>query len=83
MEELKKEAVQEATRTTQRELLEKGITIFRKILNQPVLVTRDEMCDLLNFEVTVNTLIANLKLVEGKTQEELMEMAQKSFQKQD
>jgi hypothetical protein len=41
------------------------------------------MCDLLNFEVSVNALIANLKLVEGKTQEELMEMAQKSFQKQD
>lgn len=73
----------EEVRATQRELLEKGITVFRKILNQPVLVTREEMCDLLNFEVSVNALIANLKLVEGKTQEELMEMAQKSFQKQD
>lgn len=73
----------EESRATQRELLEKGITVFRKILNQPVLVTREEMCDLLNFEVSVNALIANLKLVEGKTQEELMEMAQKSFQKQD
>jgi len=41
-------------------------------------VTREEMCDLLNFEVTVNFLVANMKATEGKTPEELMEMAKKA-----
>jgi hypothetical protein len=68
----------EQPKVSHRELLEKGITVFRKILNQPVLVTREEMCDLLNFEVTVNFLVANMKATEGKTPEELMEMAKKA-----
>ena len=41
-------------KVTHCELLERGIATFRKVLNQPVTVTREEMCDLLNFEVTVN-----------------------------
>jgi hypothetical protein len=68
----------EQPKVSHRELLEKGITIFRKILNQPVLVTREEMCDLLNFEVTVNFLVTSMKATEGKTPEELMEMAKKA-----
>ena len=74
---------QQEARTTSRELLEKGILVFRKILNQPVLVTRDEMCDLLNFEVTVNAIISNMKAAEGKTPEELMEMAKQAVAPQD
>jgi hypothetical protein len=68
----------EQPKVSHRELLEKGITIFRKILNQPVLVTREEMCDLLNFEVAVNFLVTSMKATEGKTHEELMEMAKKA-----
>lgn len=77
------EQQQEQARTTSCELLEKGILVFRKILNQPVLVTRDEMCDLLNFEVTVNAIISNMKAAEGKTPEELMEMAKQAVAPQD
>ena len=58
-----------------REILEKGIIVFRKILDQPVTVTRDEMCDILNFEISINAMIANLKAIEGKTPEELIAMA--------
>jgi len=72
------ETVVEQPKVSHRELLERGITVFRKILNQPVSVTREEMCDLLNFEVTVNFLVANMKATEGKTPEELMEMAKKA-----
>jgi hypothetical protein len=64
---------------TPREILERGISIFRRILNQPVSVNREDMCDLLNFEVAVNALISNMKATEGKTQEELMEIAKKAF----
>ena len=71
---------QEQARVTSRELLEKGSLVFRKILNQPVLVTRDEMCDLLNFEVTVNAIVSNMKAAEGKTPEELMEMAKQAIE---
>ena len=72
------ETVVEQPKVSHRELLERGITVFRKILNQPVSVTREEMCDLLNFEVTINFLVANMKATEGKTHEELMEMAKKA-----
>jgi len=74
------EQQQEQARVTSRELLEKGSLVFRKILNQPVLVTRDEMCDLLNFEVTVNAIVSNMKAAEGKTPEELMEMAKQAIE---
>jgi len=73
----------EQKQATSRELLEKGILIFRKILDQPVLVTREQMCDLLNFEVTVNALIENMKAAEGKTPDELMEMAKRAVAPQD
>lgn len=66
-------------KVTHCELLEKGLTVFRKILNQPVTVTREEMCDLLNFEVTINYLISNMKATEGKTPEELLELAKNSI----
>lgn len=66
-------------KVTHCDLLEKGMSTFRKILNQPVTVTREEMCDLLNFEVTVNFLIANMRATEGKSPEELMEMAKKAI----
>jgi len=62
------------------ELLEKGISIFQKILKQPVSVTREEMCDLLNFEVAVNSLVTSMKAAEGKSQEELLEMAKKAIE---
>ena len=45
-------------------LLEKGSAVFRKILNQPVLVTREEMCDLINFEVSLNLVMAQMKEAE-------------------
>jgi len=77
------EQQQEQVRMSPREMLEKGILVFRKILNQPVLVTRDEMCDLLNFEVTINAFISNMKAAEGKTPEELMEMAKQAVAPQD
>jgi len=66
-------------KVTHCELLERGIATFRKVLNQPVTVTREEMCDLLNFEVTVNFLISNMKATEGKSPEELMEMAKSAI----
>lgn len=73
------EQQQEQARVTSRELLEKGMTVFRKILDQPVLVTREEMCDLLNFEATIAAIVSNMKAAEGKTPEELMEMAKQAI----
>jgi hypothetical protein len=61
------------------ELLEKGLLIVRKVVDQGVHVTRDEMCDYLNFEVTVNSLISSMKAAEGKSQEELLELAKKAI----
>jgi len=69
----------EQPKMSHRELLEKGLAAFRKVLSHPVPATREDMCDLLNFEVTINFLIANMKAAEGKTQEELMEMAKKAI----
>ena len=67
---------------THREILERGLGVFRKILNQPVSVTREEMCDLLNFEVAITSLITNMKATEGKSPDELLELARRSL-KQD
>jgi hypothetical protein len=69
----------EQPQVSHRELLEKGIAVFTRILNQPVSVTREEMCDLLNFEITVNFIINNMKAAEGKSPEELMELAKKAI----
>lgn len=69
----------EQQQVTPRDILEKGIAVFRRVLNQPVSVNREDMCDLLNFEVAVNSLIANMKAAEGKTPEELLELAKKAL----
>jgi len=69
----------EQQQLTPRDILEKGVAVFRRILNQPVSVNREDMCDLLNFEVAVNSLIANMKAAEGKTPEELLELAKKAL----
>ena len=69
----------EQQQVTPRDILEKGVAVFRRILNQPVSVNREDMCDLLNFEVAVNSLIANMKAAEGKTPEELLELAKKAL----
>jgi hypothetical protein len=68
---------------TTRELLEQGLLLFRKILDQPVTVTREEMVTLLNFDVSLAALIGQMKNVEGKSKEELMEIAAKSFMPSD
>jgi hypothetical protein len=67
------------TPVTHRELLEKGLSAFIKVLKQPVSVTREEMVDLLNFEVTINNLIAQMKVAEGKSPEELLELAKQAL----
>lgn len=80
--EIVMEEKQQHPTTTHREILERGLSVFRKILNQPVSVTREEMCDLLNFEVAVTSLITNMKATEGKSPDELLELARLSL-KQD
>lgn len=71
--------VQEQTQKTTRDLLERGLLLFRKILDQPVTVVREEMVDLLNFDVALTALIGQMKSAEGKTREELIELAVKSL----
>jgi len=58
------------------EVLEKGLAIFRKILDQPVTVTREEMCAILNFEIVLDSLIKQLKFIHNKTDNELLDMLQ-------
>ncbi len=66
-----------------KDLLEKGLFLFRKLLDSnPVAVTREEMCTLINFEVTVAAVIENLQAAEGKTPEELLELAKKAIPQQ-
>lgn len=69
----------EQKQPTHSDILERGLTIFKKVLEQPVSVTREQMFDLLNFELAVQSTIVNLKSIEGKTREELLEMAQKNL----
>lgn len=70
----------EQAKVTNREILEKGFAIVKKTFsNHPVPLTREEMCDYLNFEVVFTNLIENMKATEGKTQEELIEMAKKAI----
>jgi hypothetical protein len=64
---------------TTRELLEQGLLLFRKILDQSVTVTREEMLVLLNFDVALTAHISQMKLIEGKSKEELLELASKSL----
>lgn len=70
---------QEQKVITHREILERGLLVFRKALDQGITVNREEMCDALNFEVAVASLIANMKATEGKSHEELLELAKKSL----
>jgi len=69
----------EEQKLTHREILERGMVVFRKVLNQSVSVNREEMVDLLNFEVAMTAFIANMKSAEGKSPDELMELAKKSI----
>ena len=73
----------EQKQPTHSDILERGLTIFKKVLEQPVSVTREQMFDLLNFELAVQSTIVNLKSIEGKTREELLEMAQKNLPKEE
>ena len=83
MEQQVQEQTQTQKQKTTRELLERGLLLFRKILDQPVTVTREEMVDLLNFDVSLTALIGQMKSVEGKSREEMMELATKSFMPND
>ena len=64
-----------------REILEKGLILFRRILDQGIYTfrNREEMCDAFNFDVAIASLIDNMKMTEGKTTEELLELAKKSL----
>ena len=64
---------------TNRELLERGLVLFKKILDQPVHVNRTEMADLLNFEVALTFLISQMKAIEGKTEQEILDLAIKNL----
>ena len=76
---MEQQTQQQQPQKTTRELLEQGLLLFRKILDQPVTVTREEMVNLLNFDVSLTALIGQMKSVEGKSKEEIMEMAAKSM----
>lgn len=69
----------EEKKLTPIEILERGLAMYRKALAQPIAVTREEMCDSMNFEVMINAIISNMKATEGKTPEELMELAKKAL----
>ena len=71
--------MEEEQKLTHRDILEKGLVVFRKILNQSVNVNREEMVDILNFEVAITAFISNMKSAEGKSPEELLELAKKSI----
>jgi len=61
------------------DLLENGLKTFKKVFDeQAINVTREQMFDLVNFELAVQVAINNLKAIEGKTREELLEMMKKS-----
>lgn len=66
-------------RVSHSDLLEKGLATFKKVLEQSVNVNREQMLDLLNFEIAVNAVVTNLKAVESMTSEELIEMAKKNL----
>ena len=54
-------------------ILEKGLNVWRTVLEQPVQVSRPQMIDLLNFETAVSGIVNQLKALEGKTFEEIVE----------
>lgn len=56
------------------DILEKGLTVFKKVLEQEVKVTRDQMFDLVNFELFVTNLITGWREIDGKNPEELLSL---------
>lgn len=56
------------------EMLEKGLEVMKKVLNQEVKVSREDMINLLNFETVVKMVIDGQKAVEGKSIEEILKM---------
>jgi hypothetical protein len=57
---------------TEADLLEKGLRVMQRVLDQPVQVTRTDMADLLNFEVVVTNMVRVMRELHGKTAEELL-----------
>jgi len=62
------------------QILEKGLTAFKKVLDQEVKINREEMFDLVNFEMFLTSLIAQWKTFEGKTPEEVFQLAQEGVE---
>lgn len=65
---------------THAQILEKGLTAFKKVLDQEVKINREEMFDLVNFEMFLIHLIAQWKMLEGKTPEEVLQLAQEGVE---
>jgi hypothetical protein len=55
-------------------ILEKGLTVFRKILEQEVKINREQMFDLVNFEMLISSLVEQWKTMDGKTTEEMLKL---------
>lgn len=66
---------------TQAAIVERGLIVFKKILSKEVSVSRDEMFDLVNFEVFLNDLITKWKSVDGKSPDEILKMAKEELEK--
>jgi len=66
---------------THAQILEKGLTALKKILDQEVKINREEMFDLVNFEMFLTHLIAQWKTLEGKTPEEVLQLAREDVEK--
>ncbi len=63
-----------------REILESGRdVIFNHILSNPIPVTSEQMRILVNFEAALTTLTTRLKDAEGKSKDELMDLAKKAL----
>jgi len=68
---------------TQAAILERGLAAFKKIVSKEVSVNREEMFDLVNFEVFLNELIAKWKEVEGKTHDEILKIAREEMEREE
>jgi len=72
---------QEQKRVLQSELLEKGMVVIRKVLDEhEFTMNREQMFDYVNFELTMNNVITQYKTIESKSPEELRELAKKSIE---
>lgn len=72
---------QEQKRVLQSELLEKGMVVIRKVLDEhEFTMNREQMFDYVNFELTMNNVITQVKTIESKSPEELRELAKKSIE---